>query len=151
MVDKETVERLPMRRIEPTDGMAVTAQVWQEAHTYHRRQQEMHDVLRHGPAILAGLGVIASDPPDSSIYVLPGVAVDPLGRTIVVTEPVAFDLGGAHGLVHLLLIYEESPPTAEGTDGDGPLYIQSQFGVEVAATLADSQGMELARVRRRDL
>jgi hypothetical protein len=150
MVDKDTIKRLPMRRIEPIDGMAVTAQVWQEAHDYHRSQQQMHDVLRHSPAILAGLGVIASDPPDSSIYVLPGVAVDSLGRTIVVTEPVAFDLGGAHGLVHLLLTYEESPPTADATDGDGPLYIQSQFGVEVAATLADSQGLELARVRRRD-
>ena len=150
MVDKGTIERLPMRRIEPIDGMAVTAQVWQEAHEYHRRQRQMHDVLRHGPGILAGLRVIASDPPDSSIYVLPGVALDRLGRTIVVTEPVAFDLGGAHGLVHLLLTYEESPPRTDATDGDSPLYVHSQFGVEVVATPSDGHGVELARVRRRD-
>lgn len=150
MVDKGMIQRLPMRRIEPIDGMAVTAQVWQEAHDYHRNQQQMHNVLRHVPGILAGLGVIASDPPDSSIYVLPGVAIDRLGRTIVVTEPVAFDLGGAHGLVHLLLTHEESTPTTDTTDGDSPLYVHSQFGVEVAASLSDSHGVELARVNRRD-
>ena len=45
--------------------MAVTAQVWEEAHEYHRQQLRFHALLSHRPGILAGLEVIASQPPGS--------------------------------------------------------------------------------------
>ncbi len=93
----------------------MTAAVWKEAHDYHRQQQRFHALLSHGPGIITGLSVLASDPPDSTLYILPGMAVDPEGETIVVTEPVAYDVGLAHGLQYLLLSYEQSRPTASGT------------------------------------
>jgi hypothetical protein len=150
MTDKELLQEFPARRIQPLDGMAVTAQVWEEAHDYHRRFQQLHDRVRHGPEIVTGLGVIASDPPDSSVYILPGVAVDPRGQVIVVTEPVAYDVGAAHGLLYLLLTYEESSPTPDRDQEDSPLYVQAQFGIEATMAWPDTPCLELARVRRRD-
>ena len=150
MTDKDLLQEFPARWIKATDGMAVTAQVWEEAHEHHRRFQRLHDRVRHGPGIVSGLGVIASDPPDSSVYVLPGVAVDPWGQMIVVSEPVAFDVGSAQGLLYLLLSYEESQPTPDRDQEDSPLYVHAHFGIEAAVAWPDTPSVELARVRRRD-
>jgi hypothetical protein len=145
---KDLLHEFPTKRIKPVDGMAVTAQVWEEAHEHHRQRQRFHNLYAHGPRIVTGLEVIASDPADSSLYILPGIAVDPLGQTIVITDPVAYDVGAAHGRLFLLLTYEESRPTAAGDQEDGPLYIHAQFGIEAVPALPDSSYVELARVRR---
>ncbi len=145
---KDLLNELPTKRIKAVDGMAVTAQVWEKAHEYHRQWQRAHDLLSHGPRIVTGLEVIASDPADSSVYVLPGIATDPLGRTIVVSEPVAYDVGPAQGTLYLLLTYEESQPTANADEEDGPLYLYSQFGIQATRTLPDTPFVELCRVRR---
>jgi hypothetical protein len=147
---KDLLHEFPTKRIKPADGMAVTAQVWEEAHEYHRQWQRAHDVYAHGSRIVTGLEVIASDPADSSVYILPGIALDPLGRTIVVAEPVAYDIGQAHGPLYLLLTYEESRPTAGGEQEDAPLYIYGQFGIEATPTSPETPFVELARVRRQN-
>ena len=86
-----TTQRLlgdyPLKRISARDGMAVTAQVWREAHKYHRLQTQFHALVSHGPGIVLGLEVIASEPPDSAVYILPGIAVDSEGQTIVLPQP----------------------------------------------------------------
>jgi hypothetical protein len=147
-MDLTKLEAFPIRRIKAEDGMAVTADVWDEAHDYHRQRQRYHDLLHHGSGIVAGLEVIASDPPDSSVYILPGVAIDPQGQVILLTEPVAYDVGAAHELLHLLLTYEESRPARD--QEDGPLYVHAQFGIEAMRDLPDTPHLELARIRRRD-
>jgi hypothetical protein len=149
-MNNKDLQEFPTRRIKPLDGLAVTAKVWEEAHDYARQLQRFHDLLRHDPGIVAGLQVIASDPPDSSVYVLPGAAVDPRGQMIVVTEPVAYDVGSVHGLVYLLLSYDESQPLPDGDQEDGPLYVHAQFGIEAATAWPDTPCLELARIRRRD-
>ena len=143
-------QEYPTKRIEPVDGLAVTAAVWKEAHDYHHLQQRFHALLSHGPGIVAGLNVLASDPPDSTVYILPGMAVDPNGETIVVTEPVAYDVGTAHGFLYLLLSYEQSRPRAGGRSSQEPepLYVHTEFGIEVRPTLPDTPCVELARFRR---
>jgi hypothetical protein len=145
-MDKKILEKFPFKRLKPVDGIAVTAQLWDEAHEYHRSQQRYHDLLRHGPGIVSGLEVIASDPPDSMVYVLPGAAVDSNGDLIVIKEPVLYDFGIGQGLLHLLLSYAESRPEQE-TNG-GPLYIRAQFGLEAVTQLPDTPYLELGRVRR---
>ena len=146
MVDKKMLANYPLKRLKPVDGLAITADIWNEAHEYHRLQLQYHDLLRHGPGIIAGLEVIASDPPDSSVYILPGMALDARGELIVLTEPAAFDFGQTQGPLYLLLSYAEGRPEqdAEG----GPLYIHAQFSVEALATHSGDQFIELARVHR---
>ena len=128
--------------------MAVTAEVWEEAHAYHRRQQQFHARWAHGAGIVVGLEVIASDPPDSSVYVRPGIAVDTQGQTIVLPEPLAYDLGESRGQLYLLLTYAEGPPQAEGNQEDGPPYVNAHFGLEAVSVLPEIPHVELARIRR---
>ena len=128
------------------DGMAVTAHVWEEAHDFHRIRQRFHDLLQHGPGIVVGLQVSASDPPDSAVYIQPGVAIDPGGDVIVVPEQLSYDFGSTEGLLYLVISYGETRPT-QGKDG-GLLYIQSQYEIEAVPTLPASPCVELARVFR---
>jgi hypothetical protein len=154
---QELVKQYPVRRIKPYDGMIVTADVWEEAHDYHVRQQRYHMLLNHGAGVVTGLQVIASDPPDSSVYILPGIAVDSLGQTIILPEPLSFDMGSAQGALHLVISYgeskprpDENAPTTPGTANESTLYIQAQYGLEALGVPPDPNGLqvELARVRR---
>ena len=146
---RDQIKDFPTRRIHPVDGMAVSAPVWEEAHSYHRQQERFHALFGHGPGILAGLDVIASDPPDVSVYVLPGAAIDPGGYPISLVEPLNYDLGqAAEGMVHLLISYDEGQPRAVESQGQEapPLYVQTGFTIEARATLPDTPYVELARI-----
>jgi hypothetical protein len=140
----------PTRRVMPYDGMAVTAEVWEDALAHSRRLLQYHALLQHGFGIVAGLEVVASDPADSSVYIRPGAAVAPNGALIVVTEPVLQPLNNADGDVHLLLVYAESEPAYErsaGSPGDR-LWVNSGFYVEAVSDLPAGPCIELARIRR---
>lgn len=150
MSKEQVVRKFPGKRISPFDGMAVTAQVWAEAHEYHRSSQQVHALFSHGPGILIGLEVMASDPPDSAVYILPGLAMDALGQTIVLHEPVAYDLGHAYGFLHLILAYDESRPQADSKGPAGLRYVLSQFSIEARPALPDTPHVELARIWRQD-
>ncbi len=151
MDKNELLQTLPTKRIKPVDGMAVTAEVWEEAHEYHQRALRAHAMGFHGAGIVAGLEVIANEPPDTAVYILPGVAVDPLGQVIVLPQPVAYDIGNEmEGLLYLLLSYGESRPRAgEGAEQhDSPMYVNAEFSIAARTTLPNTPCVELARVRR---
>jgi hypothetical protein len=141
----------PTRRVMPYDGMAVTAEVWEDTLAHSRRLLHYHTLLQHGLGIVAGLEVVASDPSDTSVYIRPGAAVAPNGALIVITEPVLQPLQSAEGDVHLLLVYAESEPAYERASVNGPgdrLWVNSGFYVEVVTELPDGPCIELARIRR---
>lgn len=149
---EDLLQGIPNRRIKPVDGLAVTAEVWEEAHEYSRQYLRAHNLFHHGPGIVAGLEVLASDPPDTSVYILPGIAVDPAGQVIVLPQPVAYDIGHEmEGLLYLLLSYGESRPrAAEGSrKGSGPLYVYSEFSIFARTVPPATPWVELARVQRR--
>lgn len=140
----------PDKRIKPEDGMAVTADVWEEAHGHHRQAQRFHTLLHHGAGIVTGLEIMASDPPDTAVYILPGIAVDPTGQTIVLPQPVAYDIGDElEGLLYLLLSYGESPPRADKGGGEDRLrYVRAEFSIAARTGLPATPYVELARLRR---
>jgi hypothetical protein len=151
VTEAEFLNQLSKKRIKAVDGMAVTADVWEQAHEYHRQQLQLHTRYAHGPGILVGLEVVASDPPDTAVYIRPGAAIDGEGNTIVVSEPLSYDVAGAaEGHFYLLLTFGESHPRSEnGQVQEGaPLYIHSEFGLEAASELPDGRVVELARMRR---
>lgn len=141
----------PGRRVSAFNGMAVTADVWQEAHEYHRYQQQMHALNGHGTGILAGLEVIAGEPPSQSVFILPGAAIDPLGNLIIVDKPALYDLGKYRdGPLHLLLTYDESRPQPQnGQYGDHPFFVYTGYNIETVVDRPDSPQVELARLLRR--
>jgi hypothetical protein len=152
MTNKDFLQEFPVERIKPVDGMAVTAETWEEAHEYHRRYERFHTLLHHGWGIVTGLEVMASDPPDTAVYILPGVAVDSTGQTIVLPQPVAYDIGHEmEGLLYLLLSYEESRPKADDSrdQGGSPMYVHAEFSISARTIPPATPWVELARVRRR--
>ncbi len=152
MVDIEKLlQEYPLKRLKPEDGMAITAEVWEEAHNYHRLCHGFHALFTHGPGILTGLEVIANDPPDTALYILPGIAVDSAGQTIVLTQPVAYDIGhDMDGLLHIILSYGESRPKGgNGKQQEGaPRYVQGEFSISAQSDLPDTPAVELARLVR---
>ena len=145
------MKTFPTRRIKPIDGMAVTAQVWEEAHQYHYKSQGLHSLFSHGAGIVAGLEVLASDPPDHSVYIRPGIAVDTMGQAIVLPQPVAYDFGDElEGFLHLLLFYSEGRPRADGDNQqpDAPFYVRDEFAIVARPAMPDTPVVELARVTR---
>ncbi len=149
MIDKDLLQSYPVKRLKPIDGLSVTADVWDEAHEYHRQCQRYHDLLAHGYGIVAGMEVIASSPADSQVYIMPGMAISPTGEQIVLAQPVSYDLGKAADMLLLLLSYGESKPTPDPGGSDGArLYIHSGGEVDVRPTLPAGPCIELARIRR---
>lgn len=146
------LKEFPNKRIRAMDGMAVTADVWEDAHNFHRQSQRFHNLFSHGSGVVTGMEVIASDPADTSVYILPGVAVDTAGRMIAIAEPTAYDIGRqVEGLLHVVLTFGESRPRSEGTQSTqegAPLYVQTEFSIQALPTLPDAPHIELARVRR---
>ncbi len=151
-MEEKTIHTFPTRRLKPIDGLTITADVWEEAHDYHRRHQQLHNMLSHGAGILTGLEVIASDPPDTTIYVKPGIAMDHLGNVIILKEAVAYNLHSTtRGVLYLLLSYVESAPRdTRGPvgEGTGRLYIHSEYALEAQISLEEESGITLARIRR---
>ena len=140
----------PRKRILPYDGMSITASVWDEAHTYHARLQDAHQFFMHGTGIAAGLEVIASDPPSSVIFVLPGVAIDNAGRMIVLPEPVAYDLGDKiSGRLHLNLVHREVKiQDSRTSDNNLPAYLQAEYVIVARSEALETPHVEIARIHR---
>ena len=150
MFNNELLRFFPSKRIKAIDGMAVTADVWEESHEYHRQHLRLHALLQHGTGVIAGMEVIASEPADGSVYILPGIALDSIGQIIAVPEPRAFDLGQMSGTLHLVISFSESRPQVAGKSAqeDAPRYVYGQFSLEAMADLPATPHVELARVRR---
>lgn len=153
MFTRELLGLFPRKRVRAVDGMAVTADVWEEAHEYHRMLARLHTLLQHGDGVIAGLEVIAGEPADSTVYIMPGLAVDNLGQSIVVPEPRTYDLGQSVGTLYLIAAFQESRPQHDGARGqeDAPLYVRQQFTLDAVTELPSTPYIELARVRRRDV
>src|SRR3954468_11157700 len=73
-------------RVNPFRGLLVDEYTWADAHDYHRNQMRFHLLALHGVGIVQGLEVLASQPPDMKLTIRPGVAIDPEGRLLVLTE-----------------------------------------------------------------
>ena len=150
MASDNLLNLFPQRKIRPYNGLPVTAEIWDEAHSYHERTQHAHNLFFHGSGILVGLEVVASDPPDHLVYILPGAAVDPTGQLIVLAEPVAYDLGSdTDGRLVLFISYRKSLAAPRPEDaGVLPEYLEDQFLVAAAPKLPEQPAVELARFER---
>jgi hypothetical protein len=150
MSDENLLLLFPQKRIKAYDGMPVTAEIWDQSHAYHRQKYDSHNLFFHGSGILAGLEVVASDPPDNIVFITPGLAVDNTGQVIVLSEPVAYDLGDEiDGPLYLFITHRESTPGGARSKKEGAVqYIQDEFLIMARPSLPDARSIELARFRR---
>jgi len=106
----------PITGVQPYDELPVTAQIWSEAHGHHHQHRRLHALAAHRPGILSGLEVTVSPNSPTTLVLTPGVAVDPVGRTIIVSSQMTFKMTFP-GEVYLVLQYDE------GEDPDAQVQI----------------------------
>lgn len=139
----------PMTRLNPHRGLVIDVPTWSAAHDYHHTYQRLHAMAMHRPGIVTGLEVVGWNPPDSSVVIYPGVAVDKDGYTIIVTEPQRFQVQSREaGTVHLILQYRELPQEMAHSTGDEdaqPTYILETYRLESRMDFPEAAHIELAR------
>jgi hypothetical protein len=144
MEDNTPITIFPKTRVKPFDGMSVTADAWMQAHNEHRQALQAHDLFFHGSGIVCGLEVTANDPPDQYAFISPGVAVDPVGNVIVLTETVAYDFSAsAEGLLFLVLGHGERESGGVETEVK---YTHDEFVIAARPSMPKRPVVELARV-----
>lgn len=110
------------KRLHLFNGMLVTEEDWNAGIQYHAQKHSLHQSSLHGagvvPHFLQGLTVRALQPNALKLVVNPGLALDPLGRELLVLEPSvlalhpeAFQTEGRPftGHLYITLRYDEQP------------------------------------------
>ena len=146
----QDLKHFQRKRLNPFKGLVIDVPVWTDAHEYHREQHRLHSMALHQYGIVTGLEVVAWDPPDNSVVVYPGIALDSQGNTIVVPEPQRFYFNtDDKGLARLIIQYSEVPQEmAQASDGEHthPLYILEAFRMREQRSEMNESHIELARV-----
>jgi Domain of unknown function (DUF4159) len=147
---ESSVPRVQLKRVNPFMGLMIDAKTWLDAHDYHRHASQAHTLAMHGWGIVAGLEVEAAEPPDRSVWIRPGVAVDPEGRIIIVAQPFRYHITTDEaGLIYLVLMFREIPvePLPSIEDGtERPSRLLEAYAIYERDRLPDQPHVELARV-----
>ena len=147
----EGIARFQTVRVNPFEGLIVDAATWGDAHGYHRDQQRLHALTSHGEGIVAGLRVCAHNPPDMSVTIWPGVAVDGEGNAIVVAQPQRYYLQARReGVAYLVIQFREIPLGEGGRPAeslDGASRIREAYRIQQRDSLPTEPYVELARVQ----
>jgi hypothetical protein len=74
----------PPERVNFVHGQLLTADDLRAEQDYHRAMRYLHNRVLHGPGVAEGFAVEADA---GGLVVGPGLAIDPLGRELVLTAP----------------------------------------------------------------
>jgi len=130
-----------LTRFDPRDGIVIDAETWQVAHSYHVETGRGHNLAAHGAGILVGLEVVPVG--GSSIGVLPGVGIDPLGRLLVVPSPIRVTIDEGSSLTGVAFLILSQTPGASDADGR----VKEEAAVHIVGTPPEDAYLELGRVR----
>ena len=144
MNDLTKIKYFPKYNMKAYDGMSVTADVWDMAHSEHRDMMRAHFLSMHKPGIICGLDIRANDPSDHYVFISPGAAIDEMGRVIIVDQTIAYDFGDEGAGTYLLLIgYAER----EKEDSDTKIKVfQHEYIIAARQSLPKQPVVELARL-----
>jgi len=146
----ETIKK-PLRRLNPYRGLVIDVPTWSAAHDYHNTQRRLHAMGMHRPGIVTGLEVVGWNPPDGSVVIYPGVAVDHEGHTIIVSEAQRFEVQtGVAGTLYLVIQYREvSDEMAHTGEGEEPqaVYILEAYRLDGRMDIPAEDHIELARIK----
>lgn len=127
--------------LEPRDGLVIDADTWRVAHGYHVDLDKSHNLAAHGTGVLAGLEVVPTG--GRNLGVLPGVAIDPAGRLLVIPSPVRVTVeenASLTGIAFVVLIQPRQSPDPNGR-------MKEEALVRVTSSVPDEPYLELARIR----
>ena len=143
----------PLQRLHVNDGLLITANLWQVAHSYHQTRQTIHYQSLHQGGIVDGLGVCVAEIPEqaSSRYrhprwltIQPGLAIDGQGNPIVVACPESCYLSAQPTEETTIYIVLKHSEQASQTDTE---IVQDAFQIIEKDVPAEANEVELCRVR----
>jgi len=142
------ISKFKLKRVNPFQGLVIDAETWQDAHNYHRQQQKLHVLSLHQSGIVSGLEVTANNPPDTSINISPGMAIDPEGDVIIMPQQQRYRLQTKEkGLIYLVIQFREIPEGPyQPPDGGQPTRIMEAYRLQERDQLPSEPYIELARI-----
>ncbi len=140
--------KFQLKKVNPFQGLVIDADTWRDAHNYHHDQQRLHTLIFHNTGIIEGLEVTASNPPDLSINIHPGVAVDPEGNIIIVPQEQNYKIQTREKrLIHLIIQFREIPTEPyQPPEGGQPTRLIEAYRIQERDKLPDEPYLELARI-----
>jgi hypothetical protein len=148
MALEDVIKKFNLKRVNPFQGLVIDADAWRVAHSYHRDQQKLHLLAFHETGIAQGLKVTASSPPDLSVNIHPGIAVDPEGNIIVVPQTQRYQLQTRKpGTIYLIIQFREVPDGPyQPPEGGQPTRLLDAYKIEERDKLPTEPYVELARI-----
>ncbi len=138
-----------LKKVNPFQGLVIDADTWKDAHEYHRDQMKLHVLAFHQIGIVEGLDVKASNPPDNTVTIQPGMAIDPEGNVIIVPQPQRYRIQAREkGTTYVTLHFREVPAEPyQPPDGGQPTRILDAYRLQEGEKLPAEPHLELARVQ----
>lgn len=135
-------------RVVPVNGLLVDADLWATAHDFHRFHQQRHALLLHGPGIAVGLETVAHDPPNRTLIIYPGLAIDPSGNTVLLPECERYTVQTDQpGPIYIILQFREVASGSRGPSGPGvPTHLREAYRIVESRTPVTDPHIELARI-----
>ncbi|MCU1656713.1 MAG: hypothetical protein JWO57_1369 [Pseudonocardiales bacterium] len=139
----------PPVRVNYFDGQLLSADDFRTEQHYHRSMRYLHNRMLHGSGIVDGLDV---EDAGGAVLVRPGVAIDALGRELVLPESVHIDLPPEAAVEeqtgwYVVATWEEVPsaPVATGNAGAFSRWIE-RCAISIRCTAPEDDGLVLATV-----
>lgn len=105
-----TLPGAPRRRVNYFDGRLLSAGDLAAEQQYARERTWLHNRMLHGQGVVSGFEVTVQG---DDLVVSPGMAIDGMGREIVLVEQGCVDasavVASSHGRVHLAVSWSEEP------------------------------------------
>ena len=145
---QDIIKKFQLKRVNPFQGLVIDADTWRDAHNYHRDQQRLHLLAFHKVGIVDGLKVTANNPPDLSVTIHPGMAIDPEGNVIIVPQTQHYRLQTRKsGIIHLVIQFREVPAEPyQPPEGGQPTRTLEAYRIEERDKLPAEPHLELARI-----
>jgi hypothetical protein len=100
------MEFKPLQRVNYFSGRLLTAKDFQDEQDYDIERDRLHNRCLHGAGVVCGLEV-SVDAAQNRIHVSPGLALDCLGREIVLPEASVFSRPASPAVLYLCIRYLE--------------------------------------------
>src|SRR5262249_38981437 len=134
--------------VNPFEGLMVDATTWSDEQNYHRDASRIHLLLGHGWGIVDGLEVTVDAQSPNGLIVRSGVAIDPLGRTLLVARDTRLDVAPVAGPRYFVpLSYAEQPvrPQSAWDGSDHATRVVESAELSVEPRFPAPPAIELAR------
>ena len=144
----EDIIKFQLKRVNPFPGLVIDADIWRDAHNYHRDQQRLHNLAFHKVGIVEGMEVTANNTPDLSVNIHPGMAIDPEGNVIIVSQTQHYRIQTHEkGTVYLIIQFREvSTEPYQPPEGGQPTRILEAHRIQEREKLPNEPYLELARI-----